>query len=285
MCSPSENPEWYAATVGGMGLTGLITWAEIQLIPITSPNIDVIERRFQSLEEFHWLSKGLGDHYQYSVAWLDCLSSHGRGIFTAGDHAQVSTPFKVADSGSAFGVPMTPPMSLINRASLLAFNHTYYHRRLKQGACHYRPFFYPLDAIHHWNRLYGPKGFYQYQCVIPKSVAQDAVQTILRVIAKSGQGSFLAVLKTFSDVASPGMMSFPMEGTTLALDFPNKGADTLRLFEHLDGIVADSKGRLYAAKDARMSKEMFALGYPSLEKFTRFVDPGITTGFWRRVSA
>ena len=150
---------------------------------------------------------------------------------------------------------------------------------------HYEPYFYPLDAVLHWNRLYGHKGFYQYQCVLPPAVGRDGVAAMLRAIAKSGQGSFLAVLKTFGDKPSPGMLSFPMPGVTLALDFPNRGAATLALFDQLDTIIDRAGGRLYPAKDARMSAAFFQNSYPGLDDFEPFIDPKFSSDFARRVLA
>ena len=131
----------------------------------------------------------------------------------------------------------------------------------------YNPFFYPLDAIGDWNRLYGRRGFYQYQSVVPPTNAEAATAAMLRTIADAGQGSFLAVLKTFGDVSSPGLLSFPMKGTTLALDFANRGPTTLSLLDKLDAIVREAGGRLYPAKDGRLPSAMFQAGYPALEQF------------------
>lgn len=135
-----------------------------------------------------------------------------------------------------------------------------------------------------WNRIYGKKGFYQYQCVIPKAYEKEGIKELLTEIQKSGQGSFLAVLKSFGDIEPVGMMSFPMEGTTLALDFPNLNDKTLSLFSRLDAIVKAAEGRLYPAKDARMPKEMFESGFDAaIERFEAFVDPQFCSNFWSRV--
>ena len=175
-------------------------------------------------------------------------------------------------------------MSLINGLSLAAFNAAYYGKPWPaETRQHYLPYFYPLDAIHDWNRIYGKPGFYQYQCVVPPAAARDAIGEILDAIAASGQGSFLAVLKNFGDRPAPGLLSFPMPGTTLALDFPNHGAATLALFDRLDAIVRSAGGRLYAAKDARMPGDFFRAAYPRWQEFSRFVDPEFSSGFWRRV--
>jgi L-gulonolactone oxidase len=148
---------------------------------------------------------------------------------------------------------------------------------------HYASFFHPLDAIGNWNRLYGPRGLWQYQCVVPLAPMKDAIGALLGEIARAGQGSFLAVLKTFGNLRSPGLLSFPLEGATLALDFPNRGESTRALLARLDDIVLEAKGRLYAAKDGRIPKQMWTDGYPDLERFATYVDPAFSSDFWRRV--
>ncbi|MDR3407655.1 MAG: hypothetical protein P4L68_04045 [Methylovirgula sp.] len=145
------------------------------------------------------------------------------------------------------------------------------------------PFFYPLDAIHGWNRLYGRSGLLQYQCVLPRATERDAIRALLDEIAKEGQASFLAVLKTFGDLPAPGLFSFPRAGTTLALDFPNRGAATLALLARLDAIVRDADGALYPAKDGRISREMFRLSFPRWQEFQK--DPAMNSDFWQRVAA
>jgi FAD/FMN-containing dehydrogenase len=183
-------------------------------------------------------------------------------------------------------MPLTPPISLVNRLSLRPFNTAYFHlTRWQAGRSlqHVEPFNYPLDNLLEWNRMYGPRGFYQYQSVVSRSVGADAVTAMLQAIQRSGQGSFLAVLKTFGERRAPGMLSFPMPGVTLALDFPNRGEDTLRLMDRLDAIVREAQGRLYAAKDARMPKDLWVSGYPRLNEFLAFRDPGIRSGFSRRL--
>jgi hypothetical protein len=144
-------------------------------------------------------------------------------------------------------------------------------------------FFYPLDGINNWNRLYGPRGLYQYQCVIPTEAGRDATAALLNTIARSGQGSFLAVLKLFGALESPGLLSFPRAGVTLALDFPNRGAPLERLFVELDAIVHSAGGRLYPAKDGRMPGKLFRDGFPRWQEFTQYLDPRCSSSFWRRV--
>jgi FAD/FMN-containing dehydrogenase len=184
-------------------------------------------------------------------------------------------------------VPLTPPVSLINNLSLRPFNDLYWRvhpaqRTRKRGS--YDPFFYPLDRILYWNRIYGRRGFQQYQCVIPDAVAEAVMRELLGVIAESGQGSFLAVLKRCGNIASPGLLSFPLPGTSLALDFP-QNADLGRLFARLDAIVREGGGRLYPAKDAHMTGEDFRLAYPAWERLEMLRDPSLNSHFWKRVTA
>ena len=183
-------------------------------------------------------------------------------------------------------MPFIPPVSLVNRLSLRPFNSTYFNIKKWQAGwaiTHYEPFFYPLDNLLEWNRMYGPKGFFQYQSVIPREVAHEALQAMLKEISRSGDGSFLAVLKTFGNRQPVGMLSFPQPGATLALDFPNLEERTHKLFEKLDAIVKEAKGRIYPAKDTRMPRELFEAGYPQLTTFKKYRDPGISSGLSRRL--
>ncbi|RZL89699.1 MAG: hypothetical protein EOP73_29945 [Variovorax sp.] len=183
-------------------------------------------------------------------------------------------------------MPVAPPVSLVNGLSLRSFNAAYFHlKRLQRqrAIAHFEAYGYPLDGLHDWNRLYGPRGFYQYQSVVPRAGGLDATRAMLAAIKASGQGSFLAVLKTFGERDSVGMMSFARPGVTLALDFPNRAASTLRLFERLDAIVRAAGGRLYAAKDARMPRALFEAGYPRLAAFLPYRDPGISSSMSRRL--
>lgn len=282
-CSPDENAALFAATVAGLGLTGVISDVELQLLPITGEWLDVESIAFTTLDDFFVLAAESEADWEYTVSWIDCLT-RGRGIFLRANHStQTLIPPKPRKAAC---MPFTPPLSLVNGLSLRAFNALYFNlnkRRQGRRTQHYAPFFYPLDNILEWNRLYGPKGFYQYQSVVPPMTACDATHAMLQAIAASGTGSPLAVLKTFGNLSSPGMLSFPMEGTTLALDFPNNGARTLRLFERLDGIVREAGGRIYPAKDARMPCDLFVSGYPRLDEFLPWRDPGIQSDMARRL--
>lgn len=287
-CTPAQNAELYSATIGGLGLTGLITWAEVALQPAPNAWVETESIRFGGLEEFFALSAESAD-WPYSVAWVDCFAKGarlGRGVFSRGRHAAPMEGAPRKPSRTALSVPFDAPGFLLNGLALKAFNLAYYRKQLERGACarmHYRPFFYPLDAVGHWNRLYGKRGLLQWQCVVPSD--SKAIRRILEDISRSGEGSFLAVLKTFGAVPSPGLLSFPRPGVTLALDFPNRGERTFALLDRLDVIVREHAGALYPAKDARMSGATFRAGFPNWEKLAALADPRFSSSFWRRVTA
>ncbi|MGR9053747.1 MAG: FAD-binding protein [Gammaproteobacteria bacterium] len=284
-CGPDRQPDWFAATVGGMGLTGIITEADIQLMPTPGPWFDAETVPYDNLDEFFRLSDISGADWHHTVSWIDCITSGGgRGLFMRGNTAAAEN---LAEPKSRnLTMPWVPPFSLVNGLSLRAFNSLYFNlkkRRAGRERVHYETFLYPLDHIQHWNRMYGPNGFYQYQSVVPPEAGYDAVKAMLKEISAAGDGSFLAVLKTFGKRESIGMMSFPKPGVTLALDFPNQGARTLKLFERLDAVVREAGGRLYPAKDARMPRSLFEAGYPRLNEFIKYRDPGIGSAMSRRL--
>jgi FAD/FMN-containing dehydrogenase len=286
-CSPGANSSLFSASIGGLGLTGIIHWAQLQLMPIRASQIDTNTVRFANLAEFFSLADELDDKHEYSVAWVDCLAKGadtGRGVFIVGDHAQYGS--LEVGKRARLSMPLTPPVSLINKLSLGAFNNLYWRvhpSQRTQGRSAYEPFFYPLDRILHWNRIYGRQGFQQYQCVIPSANAEAAMGELLRAIAESGQGSFLAVLKRCGDVRSPGLLSFPMPGTSLALDFPQSEHLENVVFPRLDDIVRAAGGRLYPAKDAHMSGADFRQAYPAWERLEALRDPSLMSRFWSRV--
>jgi FAD/FMN-containing dehydrogenase len=289
VCSPTENAELFRATIGGLGLTGVILWAELRLKRIPGPSIAMERIRFGQLDEFFELSAADRDH-EYTVAWVDCLARGerlGRGLYMRGDHApgpNGSGP--AAPAASRLAVPFDMPAGLLNSATVAAFNAVYYRSQLRgrvERVVPYEPFFFPLDGVHHWNRMYGRPGFLQYQCVVPDETDRGPVRAILERISRAREASFLAVLKRFGAVPSPGLLSFPRPGTTLALDFRNRGARTLSLLDDLDAIVRDAGGAVYPAKDARMSGESFRRYFPAWEAFAAHVDPRFSSSFWRRV--
>jgi len=290
LCSPEENADLFRATIGGLGLTGVILWAEIRLRPIRSSLIDMQRIRFASLREFIDIAAASEQDFEYTVAWVDCLASGkqlGRGFFTCGNHANQGIP-NISKKKIYLAVPLDFPSWFLNMQTIKAFNTTYYHLQRKksiQKKVPYDPFFYPLDTIHHWNRMYGANGFFQYQCIVPYGDGYEVMKELLERISRSGQGSFLAVLKTFGDVSSPGMLSFPRPGLELALDFANQGQKTLELLENLDRVVRQSGGAVYPAKDARMSPESFQAYFPHWRDFVQYIDPKFSSSFWRRIMA
>ena len=285
---PRQPEGLFAATIGGLGLTGIITWVELQLQPIKSSSMEVEEIAFADLSEFYSINKANATVWPYTVAWIDCTGSGntlGRGIYSRGRHMS-DGQFVARPRGREWKIPIEMPKVLLNKVTSRVFNAIYYaaHKRRSGMQCmHFASFLHPLDGVREWNRIYGHRGMFQYQLVVPFVDAEYAVGECLRQIAKAGEGSFLAVLKTFGARRSPGLLSFPMEGTTLALDFRNCGQSTLALLDRLDGVVCQAKGRLYPAKDGRMSAQMFRSGYPNIEQFKRHIDPVFHSNFWKRV--
>ncbi|WOE31304.1 MULTISPECIES: FAD-binding oxidoreductase [unclassified Acinetobacter] len=284
-CSRTMHRELFFATIGGIGLTGIIVEVKIQLRQVTGPWLEAETIPYYNLEQFFELADHSEQAWEHTVSWVDCMHGHQpRGLFMRANLIDIGVKPYPQIKDKTF--PITPPVSLVNRLTLPIFNWAYFYgHRLKKDKTliHYESFFYPLDVVHEWNKMYGPKGFYQYQSVIPRDVGQDATQEMLHAIKKSGEGSFLAVLKTFAARESGGLLSFPQPGVTLALDFPNRGQKTLQLLATLDAIVKEAKGRLYLAKDARMPKSLFEIGYPKFNEFLKYRDPGISSEMSRRL--
>jgi FAD/FMN-containing dehydrogenase len=283
-CGPQDRPELFAATVGGLGLTGLITEAQLQLRPSRGPWLDAETIAFAGLAEFLALSDESEAAWEHTVAWIDCTRGRSvRGLFMRAREA--ADRAGAAWDGRPRRIALTPPVSLVNRLSLKPFNAVYYglgRRRAGVQVVHREPFLFPLDSLLDWNRLYGPKGFFQYQSVVPRGAALDATRDMLDAIAASGEGSFLAVLKTFAERPPAGLLSFPLGGITLALDFRHSRAAPA-LFARLDAIVQTAGGRLYPAKDARMPRALYEATYPNLAAFAAHRDPGMSSGLSRRL--
>jgi FAD/FMN-containing dehydrogenase len=275
--TPESDPALFASTIGGLGLTGVIEWVELQLVKIGGAHLDVEIVPYDNLDAF----------WSLADAWIDCTAGGaetGRGIFSRANWIDDGA-YDLHDDKSWKRIPLEAPGFALNRFTVGAFNKLYHRvNSAKAGTNrqHYAPFFYPLDAVHDWNRLYGRRGMLQYQCVIPRESQRDAIAEMLRVIAASGQASFLAVLKTFGDLPSPGVLSFPRPGATLALDFPFRGETTLNLLARLDAMVREANGALYPAKDGRMSCEMFRRSFPRWEQLLK--DPALNSDFWTRVA-
>jgi FAD/FMN-containing dehydrogenase len=279
-CSPEENAEVFWATVGGMGLTGIILEATLQLTRVPSAYVDVHQRRAGNLGELFDLFLETDEQYKYSVAWIDCLSQGsklGRSVLLLGNDASaelvqnsgIRQPFVLPGKRSK-SIPLQLPGLAMNKLAIKAFNGLYYRRHGdKQLLVDFDSYFYPLDSVHHWNRIYGKRGFVQYQALFPRKWSQEAMTRLLEIISKSGQASFLAVLKS-SGAANQGLLSYLFDGHTLALDFPYRGEKTDRLCRQLDEVMLEFNGRVYLAKDALVSAETFSQMYPQLEAFKRF---------------
>jgi FAD/FMN-containing dehydrogenase len=287
-CSSSENSSLFEATIGGLGLTGLIVDAEINLIPIVSADMEVENLVFLDIDQFNALSRESVD-WDYTVSWVDTCARGGqvgRGIFTRARHAENRSGLEPGRAAPLLSVPFALPWSLVNSLTVNPFNRAYFWAGKRKSGVryeHFQSFLFPLDGIASWNRMYGSNGVYQYQCVVPPQDRDDAIKTLLRDIQRSGEASFLVVLKEFGDRRSPGMLSFPRPGVTLALDFPNRGGETRRLLDSFDETVRGVGGAIYPAKDARMPADLFASSFPRLEAFRPEVDPKFSSAFWRRV--
>ncbi len=287
-CSPSHRTELFAATVGGLGLTGVILAVELQLRRVISSDIEQKSIRFGRLDDFFELSQAHDSTNEYSVAWIDCLATGnkaGRGHYITGNHAKQGL-LELASERS-LRMPIDPPFSLINSLSLRVFNFLYYHRQRKKEVASlvgYNAFFYPLDSLLQWNHMYGRSGFQQYQCVVPRQHGREVLHAVMQQISKSGTGSFLAVLKQCGELPSPGLLSFPLPGVSLALDFPQRDQINEHLFKKLDDLVHEAGGRLYPAKDAHMTATHFKQAYPQWQKIESLRDPQLLSQFWKRVT-
>lgn len=288
-CSPRENEPFFRASIGGLGLTGIVSRAALELRPVRSAFMDVESIPFGDLEGFFRVERESTPGWEYTVAWVDCANraTLGRGIFQRARHVDEDDgSFARADPGGTRPIPFDFPDFALSAPLVRAFNKVYWRlharglRRVRAGK-----FLFPLDTLLHWNRIYGRRGFLQFQCVVPHADAAGAIAGLLSAAAESGQGSFLSTLKTFGDLPSPGLMSFPRPGVTFALDFPMNGASTLALLDRLEAIVGEAKGAIYPAKDARMSPRAFRESFPRLEEFEACVDPAFSSGLWRRVHA
>lgn len=272
-CGPDTHPDLFAATLGGMGLTGIILSVTFRLLPVQTAWIRCETLRAPGLAAAQEAFEDSAD-WTYTVAWIDCLDPANRCLVSRGEIAALDqlppalrrTPF-VVPARAARRVPFDFPGWALNPWSVTAFNTAYYHaapRRPVPGLMAFDRFFFPLDAVLEWNRIYGRGGFTQYQCVLPKAAGREGLPRLLAAIREDGTGSFLAVLKLFG--RQDGLLSFPMEGYTLALDFPLR-RPALALLDRLDSIVADHGGRLYLAKDSRTTPTMLRRFYPRIEQF------------------
>lgn len=285
-CSPDTQGDLFRATIGGLGLTGLITWAEFRLKRMPSAFLDVESVRFGSLEDWRRVAQEDGA-WEYTVAWLDGTRAPFPGIHIRGNFAASGPPSHRFRRGAVVTVPCDAPGWLLQPWLIRAFNRLKLSGQpatVKKSRQDFQSFFYPLDRIENWSRLYGRRGYLQYQFVAPHEHALGLLQRVLETAIAVRQPAYLVVLKTLGPAASGGLLSFPTSGLTAAIDFPNLGKPTLDLFNQFDDWVRAAKGRLYPAKDPRMSAAMFRDGYPSWREFARHVDPAFSSGFWRRVA-
>ena len=291
-CAPDREQGLFAATIGGLGLTGVVTDIELQLQPISSTRVRVLTESFTHLSDYFERCEAWDARHQYTVAWIDSTARGrwlGRGLAMMADHVETAPPkldFDARDPG--WGIPCELPFSVLSGPVSRLFNTAYFLRGRHRAGMRDEPlvpYFYPLDAVSDWNRLYGRRGFLQYQCVVPVDAAPRVLATMLESAHRAGEGCFLAVLKRFGEIASPGMLSFPRPGFTLALDFAFRGRRTLDLLERFDTCVADVGGAVYPAKDARLSAARFQQFFPRWKAFCELIDPAFSSGFWERVAA
>ncbi|MEM0899007.1 MAG: FAD-binding protein, partial [Pseudomonadota bacterium] len=249
-------------------------------------DVDEVLTPFDTLNDYFELAPEADAQNEYAVAWLDQLNGE-RGVLMTANHAKAGRA-QTGNHRPMVGVPVNLPFNALNSWSLRAFNTAFRLSKMRHAGeekrAPWQSYFYPLDAVGQWNRLYGPGGLFQHQSVIPFQTARDAIPALLQVSKKAGQASFLTVLKRFGDVVSPGLLSFPKPGYTLTLDFPNKGQSTLNLLDTLDRITMEAGGRVNPYKDARMSRSVFQKGFASWEELEAMRDPVIMSDFWRRVA-
>jgi len=281
--SPHEEAEIFWATMGAMGLTGVVTSVELGLTRVETNQMVVVTNRFDDLESVMNEMRARDGDYHHSVAWVDCMTagpSMGRSVLTRGRHAtgdDVERPRLSAPGPARLSVPLRAPSFILNAWSVRAFNELWYHhapRRELEAIVPLGSFFHPLDGVGNWNLLYGRRGFVQYQFCVPEGNA-EAIARVIERLVHSKAASFLAVLKRFGP-ANPAPLSFPLAGWTLALDLPVGSVKLPALLDELDRIVIESNGRVYLAKDSRLRAQYVPLMYPRLDEFLRVksrIDP------------
>jgi FAD/FMN-containing dehydrogenase len=280
----------HAGTVGGLGLTGLINDATIRLDCVPGPGIEQETKLFGgdgSIDDYLALDAE-NSAWEYTVGWIDTLDRGLRGVFFRGKHGAGPDEW-LTPKAPRLTMPMDAPQWVLGRWSAKAFNAAYYRAQSMRTATRETiplwQFFFPLDAVNAWNRAYGRRGFIQYQFVVPADAARETVPRIIAHLREANVASYLAVIKTFGALRSPGRMSFPMPGTTVALDIPAPNGNDLRALDRADAMVADVGGRVYPAKDSRMSAAMYQRFFPQWRELEAMRDPAISSSFWRRVTA
>jgi FAD/FMN-containing dehydrogenase len=290
VCSSDEHADLFAATIGGLGLTGVVTWVELRLAPIASFDVDVETLPFRSLDEFVAKTAAADAACDYTAAWFDFLSYRDgrvRGLLGLARPAPPDVESLRRGPRSARRAVPPLPFTLVHAASIRAFNALYYERNRRRAHARvpFDAYHFPLDALSHWNRLYGPRGFFQFQSVFPDGDGTAGLAEVLGLFAEAREGSFLATLKRFGEVPSPGWLSFPRAGITVTLDFPNRGSRTVDLIRRAHAIVLAHGGGLYPAKDACMTPRAFRASFPQWPRVEALRDPALSSAFWARVAA
>ena len=292
-CSRSHNDALFYATIGGLGLTGFITEAVLQLMPVRNGFLDTRCIPFSGFDEFLQLSQQPGEHFEYTVAWFDWHANHGtgRGIFFLGNHSlqsETETSLLQGRRQRQISIPFAGAVNLVRRPVMRVFNSVYFKKQIEKqvvSRMDFETFFFPLDRIRNWNLLYGRRGFLQWQAVVPEQGARYLFNLMKKTMAEADLEPALTVIKKFGDVQSGGLLSFPMAGITFALDFPAASRKLFAMLDTWDHAVVDLGGRLYPAKDSRMQPDIFLKSQPALDEFLRYKDRRISSSFWRRVTA
>jgi FAD/FMN-containing dehydrogenase len=289
-CSAEENAELFTATIGGMGLTGLILDVELRLMKVPSPHVQQHAIRFENFADYFTLIDRVGEEHEYSVAWIDQLATGrraGRGVLWAADHADASCEYPDIPKGPKLALPLSPPFNPLNSVMLKALNEFRF-RRERPGETvsteTWTSYFHAIDRLGAWHRLYGRQGPCQHQSVYPAENAKQTTIRLLETARRHGHASFLTALHRFGDAAGRGLLSFPRPGFSLTMDFANQGEATVRLLDALDRIVIEVGGAVNPSKDFRMSPTAFEASFPSWRKLEALRDPAMASDFWRRTA-
>ncbi|WP_018239559.1 FAD-binding oxidoreductase [Ensifer sp. BR816] len=290
ICSAEENAELFAATIGGMGLTGLILDVELRLMKVPSPHVQQHAIRFENLDEYFALVDRIGEEHEYSVAWIDQLATGrrtGRGVLWAADHADASCEFPDIPKGLKLSLPLSLPFNPLNFLALKACNEYRFRRERPEetvSTIKWTSYFHPLDRLGAWHRLYGSQGPCRHQSVYPIENARETTARLLETAREHGHASFQTALHRFGDIAGRGLLSFPRPGFALTLDFANQGEATVKMLDALDRVVVEAGGAVNPAHDFRMRPDVFEESFPSWGKLEALRDPAMVSGFWRRTA-